>query len=1059
MAINNTYALLDKEFLKNLDEHHNKEIYAKIISLNWDEEPIEEITGNIVSGSIQMDGSSKTRRTCNLSLVTNKVQLDELNWTLRTKFKLFIGVKNSIDNRYDDIIWFPQGVFVITSISSTYNAQGYTISISGKDKMCLINGDVSGKLFAAHEFSIIYTTHNDGSVSKDYIPIYEIIQQAIHTYAQEPYKNIIINDLNTCGVELLDYVGEDCNLYLFTQIDGDINNPSVTDTNVETGQIVWGTSRNLLASCFDAWIALHGGKSYDLPPFSKTSRSTKPFSELTPGVSYKLLKRIQPTDTNTVAGYRATDITYPGELTIEIGGTITDMLDKIIKMLGEFEYYYDIDGKFIFQRKRIYFNSSWSNAVVDADQTYYESAAIATESTYDFLANNLIESIQNKPKIESIRNDFSIWGHLTGVNNKQLPIHLRYAIDHKPRVYYSLLNGQAYYATQNIILNDESFSSLGQYDWRELIYQMARDNFAARDRIHGLEAALQTLSAAAQAELEYNLNPTAENKTRKDSYAQWCMYHYDYKRLSRVHYNDYYRYDISSKRFVHLQSAVEFDQCKANNEFLYGPDMTKRKLELTTNQINALVEELGYDPYKMQVAEYNLMDDPTYGAAYKNLIQTHLAALQKYVAEATVAELATQVRHLGEWIVAHTPEIDEETGDEINPWDLEHSFGGVIYNHETEKLTFSLSLVDYLQRRYQKVVAEDIAAKLATNINDPVAFEDISREVTYYRSPDLTIYADTLIVSMTGWGERTVRDVVNEAIAICKELLSIVVNPYDDSRNFTKEAALLKQYSEQNYVTIAQNELDRWEDTFKTGYDAYYADMLSFWPLLYRTERAIELYYNDDGTIDTDADGNVQTVTDELDNWAAWVSNGYWNPDYVTFDWNSNEVQFVEPEALFFWLDFCDVDGETPELYEHCVDVIGRRSEALNDDDVKCIYVRDTPGFLFECETWPDVMGQENLAYTRIQLSSYQTNYFRISSQGKSAKEMLDSKLYDHTYFQETITLSAVPIYYLEPNTRITVHDDRSGIHGSYIIKTISLQLQHDGMMSITATKAVDRVI
>jgi len=71
--MNNTFALLDKDFLKKLDEHHNKVIYVRLVSLNWDEEPIAEIQGNIQSGSINVDGSSKVRRTCNLTLVTNTV--------------------------------------------------------------------------------------------------------------------------------------------------------------------------------------------------------------------------------------------------------------------------------------------------------------------------------------------------------------------------------------------------------------------------------------------------------------------------------------------------------------------------------------------------------------------------------------------------------------------------------------------------------------------------------------------------------------------------------------------------------------------------------------------------------------------------------------------------------------------------------------------------------------------------------------------------------------------------------------------------------------------------
>jgi len=81
--------------------------------------------------------------------------------------------------------------------------------------MCLINGDISGNLFAAHEFSTIYTTHSDGSVTKDLIPIYDIIREAVHQYAQEPYRNIVINDLDTCGVELLDYIADDSILYIF----------------------------------------------------------------------------------------------------------------------------------------------------------------------------------------------------------------------------------------------------------------------------------------------------------------------------------------------------------------------------------------------------------------------------------------------------------------------------------------------------------------------------------------------------------------------------------------------------------------------------------------------------------------------------------------------------------------------------------------------------------------------------------------------------------------------------------------------------------------------------
>jgi hypothetical protein len=41
-------------------------------------------------------------------------------------------------------------------------------------------------------------------------------------------------------------------------------------------------------------------------------------------------------------------LVYAGELVSSIGETITSILDKIKNMLGEYEYFYDLDGRFIF---------------------------------------------------------------------------------------------------------------------------------------------------------------------------------------------------------------------------------------------------------------------------------------------------------------------------------------------------------------------------------------------------------------------------------------------------------------------------------------------------------------------------------------------------------------------------------------------------------------------------------------------------------------------------------------------------------------------------------------
>jgi hypothetical protein len=48
------------------------------------------------------------------------------------------------------------------------------------------------------------------------------------------------------------------------------------------------------------------------------------------------------------AGYFETNLTYPGQLVLNAGETVVTLLDKIVKALGNYEFFYDLDGNFIF---------------------------------------------------------------------------------------------------------------------------------------------------------------------------------------------------------------------------------------------------------------------------------------------------------------------------------------------------------------------------------------------------------------------------------------------------------------------------------------------------------------------------------------------------------------------------------------------------------------------------------------------------------------------------------------------------------------------------------------
>ena len=98
--------LFDKEFLKELFNFRHREIYAKIILLTMKEEPLEQIEGKITDGTINIDGSSAVRRTCNLTMVAENVNINEFYWGLKNKFKLEIGIKNIINTRIAAVSFF-----------------------------------------------------------------------------------------------------------------------------------------------------------------------------------------------------------------------------------------------------------------------------------------------------------------------------------------------------------------------------------------------------------------------------------------------------------------------------------------------------------------------------------------------------------------------------------------------------------------------------------------------------------------------------------------------------------------------------------------------------------------------------------------------------------------------------------------------------------------------------------------------------------------------------------------------------------------------------------------
>jgi hypothetical protein len=126
----------------------------------------------------------------------------------------------------------------------------------------------------------------------------------------------------------------------------------------------------------------------------------------------------------------------------------------------------------------------------------------ATPYAYKFIGGELITSFNNNPNISNMKNDYSVWGERTSVAGGKIPIHLRYAIDVKPTVYNSIVVEDT---NPDVVAYNEKYgtSIKGQnsieyndsnYDWRELIYQMAKDHLQYAHILNDFETRIREVN-------------------------------------------------------------------------------------------------------------------------------------------------------------------------------------------------------------------------------------------------------------------------------------------------------------------------------------------------------------------------------------------------------------------------------------------------------------------------------------------------------------------------------------------------------------------------------------
>lgn len=375
--------LTDQDFLLKMDKEHLKEQYVKITALDWLENPIKDIQGIVTGGAINLDGSSSVRRTCNLSAYIEKAEyanvtnLDNL-FSINKKIYLEVGYKNITDeySQYP-IIWYPQGTFVMINPSISHGIDGSSLSVQLKDKMCLLNGECGGVIPASTQFDQYDTIDEDGNWITLKPIIIQIIRELVNHYGGEQLGKIIISDIPNRIKKVMKWTGSSP-IYLINEK----NSYRLTTNYEETS-----------------------GKTYTMYSYGED------------------------------IGYVYTDFYYPSELIGNPGDNVCTILDKIKNTLGNFEYFYDIDGNFRFQEKKNFLNTT--QATIELDNLTKDDYILDMgkgKTVYNFTDSSIFTSFSNSPQFNMIKNDFIVWGIRKSANDNDIPIRYHLAIDEKPKI-------------------------------------------------------------------------------------------------------------------------------------------------------------------------------------------------------------------------------------------------------------------------------------------------------------------------------------------------------------------------------------------------------------------------------------------------------------------------------------------------------------------------------------------------------------------------------------------------------------------------------------------------
>ena len=1162
--------LNDSDFLEKINSDRQQTQYVKITLLDWEENPIEEIQGLTTGGSINLNGDSAVRRTCNLSMYVykeNYMRITDPNNMISINKKVFleVGLKNNTDKYTDyDIIWQPQGIYVITACGTSHSTSGITLNINLQDKMCLLNGTCGGVLPSSIQFDRYDTIDESGAYVTLRPTIVQIIRELVNHWGNEQLGKIIIKDIDERIKCAMRWIG-DTPIYTYN----------------DEGQYHMTTNKSIAEQY--AYTEYNWGED---------------------------------------VGYIFTDFTYPGDLIANPGDTICTILDKIKSTLGNYEYFYDVDGNFHFQEIKNYLNIT--QATTDLNNMHNEQYLVDIskgQNVYNFKDSKLFTSYSNSPNYSNIKNDYVVWGIRQNTEGIKVPIRYHLAIDSKPQTgnIYNVFfyddpddgltkakvpiefvdkshfptkgtEGCFYMdKTSNIIykwdseIEDFVIVSGGEiepYDTKNEFPQTGEqdvvyvDNSTAKTYNWGLDKTsehfrevqeeLNELSTTYYTDLQ-NVHSDIENTDGtirnlqnslvevnntitpiEQNIAKTTNEKNEAERQKQRNLNeadalqDQYDEDLEQKPIVEaeitnlnneLTELINLNKATVNGELINVINAENANIlsikvygKTTQRAIPSMTRPIQVFPLTGGISITASTRTGLENTLYYYLGNGNFALANDYIKDGILTNIYGKYTLLGyeNWIVTtKTSDYIEFSYDApIEAGIAATTYSSYFPNTEDCRIDVTGTMISVRIPKSMNITTKeefnnwiinsltkfaipvDVYYKLATPKETEIASVGILK--TY--NPETIISNDISsqieLTYMTNTYSQEIADVkaelnvqekklkiINKEIA---ELPDTIQTHLDIAQQLTRDIMVMEQNLTRLNNQLAPLEAQRAEIveaiTAQEGYKDDYVNQENVLTYDYNEDyaaiAATQYEYVETSLIAMD---KVQTTDWRselyLQGAAAeplGVSSNYYYPELAAewpkiYDMKKNHYLdaqgniiytggfkdeiLANPSNMDYFLDFIDSDAAISQFN---VNAIGRRSMIESNDGFNCVFEPIIPDYVIiesgqedtrekreECE-------KKGQAYIQVEPAIFNTLATGGASNG--CFEEVKMLLYNYTGYNEQINLSMIPLYYLEPNIRIGVRDIEADISGDFIIKTISLPLAVGSTMSVSATRAIEKL-